>query len=167
MISLASDQDVDLGKLSEAVGGILTAQITAGLATCESASPLLCTVYFAHSDDALWFTSQETTRHVAALRGNPAASMAIWRAPDMWGHSLLGVQLVGKAVEVPAAAEAARGLRALHQRFPGTTTTMPDISAVYGPNRRTALVRFTPQGGTLIDEVTFGPRNFIRFQWRA
>lgn len=167
MVSLASDQDVDLAKLSEAVERLMVTQITGALATCQSARPLVCTVYFAYEDNAVWFTSQETTGHVTALRGNPAASFAIWDVPDAWGRPLLGLQLAGTGLEITSDTEAANGLRALHQKFPGTSTALPDVTAVCGSARRTALVRFTPLGGTLIDELMFGPRNFVRFRWGA
>jgi hypothetical protein len=165
MVTLASDQDVDLAKASESIEAILTSQITGSLATYEPGHPLLCTVYFAYGGSAVWFTSQELTRHIRALRDNAAACFAVWRVPDAWGQPLLGLQLTGRGLEVTTDDDAAEGLRALHQRFPGTSTTLPDVSAVWGATRRTALVRFAPQSGTLIDESTFGPRNFIRFRW--
>lgn len=164
MLSI-NESDLDVARVNEVISNLFSTHMTGAFSTVASGQPLVCTVYCAYKGNSIWFTSQATTRHVVALRDHPAAAFAIWHEPAMWGSPLLGLQLNGKAREVDAAEEATEGLSALHEWFPGTRETVPDVHAVVGPERRTAMVRFIAESGILIDEATFGSRHFLRLSW--
>jgi|SRR6266702_122528 len=145
---------------------LLESEDTAALATNGQGAPLLCTVFFAYREGNLWFTSQESTRHIIALRNEPTVSFAVWRRPHEWGRSLFGAQLTCTASEVSTREDAAEGLHTLHRRFPTSQSVLARLEDVYGAERKTCLVRLTIRAGTLIDEDEFGRRNFLGFTWQ-
>lgn len=157
------DREASLAMRS--LEGMLSTEITGALAAQQGRASLVCTVYFAYRDGDIWFTSQESTRHIVALRDNPGTAFALWRRPVHWGAALFGVQLSCQSSEVTTEEEARLGLHVLQERFPGIGQALPDVAAVYGPGRRTCLIRLKITGGTLIDETNLGKRRFLEFEW--
>src|SRR5579863_9347404 len=127
-MQITVDSGVDTHRVKESINRLLRSELTGALATEKDGAPLACTIYFAYGQGYVWFTSQEVTRHVAALRLNPSVALSIWHRPEVWGSHLLGLQLSCKASEVTNEDVARSGLGTLHIRFPGTKQTLPDVA---------------------------------------
>jgi uncharacterized protein YhbP (UPF0306 family) len=165
MMKLLVNGDTDSAKLAESVQRMFSEQLTGALGTTGEGGPNVCTIYYAHNKGFIWFTSQEATRHVSALRHDPTVALCIWQRPEVWGSALFGLQLTCVATEVVDESDARLGLDALHARFPGTRTSLPELSSVVGRSRKTALVRLELKEGVLIDESNLGARTFVSFRW--
>lgn len=166
-MAIVVDSNFDAPTVESAIQQILTEEFTAAVASCNASDPTVCTVYFAHDNNDVWFTSQESTNHIQVLRENPSIAMGIWHRPAQWGEPIYGLQLFGTATEVGSVAEAQQGLAVLNNRFAGTRDIFPDVNAVFGAKRKSCLVQAKIHGGTLVDEKSFGPRQFINFSWQT
>jgi hypothetical protein len=160
---IIEDQDIERAIAEESARALLDNELTAALAVVDGDHSAICTVYYADRWPDLYFTSQAGTHHVRALGDTGGGAMAIWRNPDVWGGEIHGLQLYGDIAEVGSPEDAAAGLTALHDRFPGTRDALPELSDVWGPERRTALVHFRVTHGTLVDESRLGRRRFVGF----
>lgn len=162
-VSDSNDQDELVGSVVERLASEV---LTAAIATVGEGTPWIFTAYVALKGNHLWFTSQETTRHVGEIRRFSDVAVALWKAPDAWGEQLRGLQLAGRATEVGAASEAEIGLDALHSKFSGTLETLPSSAAVIGASRKTCLFLVECQRGTVRDEVAMGKGRFP-IVWRS
>lgn len=138
-------------SVQELFGSTLTGSISIGGET-----PWAFTAYLAILGNRIWFTSQEVTRHVQAIRANGRVAVCVWRDPLQWGDPLNGMQLEGLATEISSASDSIAGLGALHLKFPGTKETISDSAAVVGSSRKTCLFEVVCTTGSLRDEVRFG-----------
>lgn len=152
--------ELDSKLVEAAVSRIVTEVLTGALATSVGNGPWVSTAYVAFKGNRFWFTSQESTRHVAEMRQVPAVGLAMWKAPDKWGEKLLGLQLSGRASEVSTATEAEAGLEALHDKFPGTLETLPNADAVIGNSKKTCLFMVECDRGSVRDEANIGKGRF-------
>lgn len=157
---ISTDSRVDSAAADKATREIVENVLTAAIATSSTEGPWVFTAYVACEGHRFWFTSQESTRHVAELRLTPMIGLAMWSAPSAWGEPLVGLQLSGSASEVVAAADAKAGLSALHKKFPGTASTLPGPDAVIGNSRKTCLFMLDCNQGSIRDEAHLGKGRF-------
>lgn len=156
----ASTDQPGAPAINAAVARIVNGTLTAALATATDDGPWVWTVYVAFRGNRFWFTSQDSTRHVAAMRKTPAVGVAMWRAPVAWGEKLLGLQLAGQAAEVLTQSDAESGLEVLHEKFPGTLETLPTTDTVMGKSKRTCLFMVECHAGSVRDEENIGKGRF-------
>ena len=157
------DDAVAAHDVEQSLSGLLEGELS-GAFSCMAPDGLRTwTAYLASDWPCLFFTSQASTDHVLAMDGLTAAALCVWRQPEEWGLPLYGAQLYGVCSEVEGEMSAQRGLSALHAKFPGTASTLPAVTDVYGDRRKTCLVEFKVQSGKLLDEDRLGSRRFVRF----
>jgi hypothetical protein len=145
---------------------LLDGEITAALISGSSETTVQgCTVYWAHAQNMFWFTSQETTHHVAALRADPHCGLVIWRRPAQMGDQICGAQFTGLATEALDDITANMGIQALNARFPRTQATLQGPSSVIGRDKVTCLFKLTMTGLTFTDEATLGQRRHLPLRW--
>jgi hypothetical protein len=158
------EKEVDEQIAEASVRALLSTQLTAAFAVSDTDILRMCSVYIAAALPAVYFTSQPVTRHVAALKLDPRAGLAVWETPLAMGDLLYGVQLHGQASVIEDEGLASRGLDTLHRRFSATQVSLPRVSDLVGPQRKTALIEVVVVGGTLIHEAVFGLRRFLDFR---
>ena len=155
------DREGDGNAAQVAVARIVNDVLTAAIATTSAQSgPWIFTAYVAFRGNRCWFTSQESTRHVAEIREASPVAVAMWAEPEAWGDPLLGLQLAGYASEVVTHEDAEVGLAALHEKFPGTQGTLPATGAVIGESKRTCLFMVECDRGSVRDEARIGKGRF-------
>lgn len=129
--------------------------------------PISFTAYFARQGNEIWLTSKETTDHVIAISDKTLdVAVCIWKQPLEWGEPLYGAQFAGTINLVVDEIDANRGLDALHNRFPGTKDTLPDVDHVMGSEKVTCLQRIFMSTGKIRDERRIG-KGMFEISWKG
>jgi len=157
------ENELDKAEVNLSVKSLFSSILTGSIGVGNS-SPWIFTAYLAMDQNKIWFTSQESTRHVSIIKEFGTVSVCIWSEPKMWGDPLNGIQLEGEAKEVLTVSGAKEGLAALHNKFTGIMSTLPNPSDVLGTNRKTTMFVIKCKQGSLRDQLRFGKgAHFI--QW--
>jgi len=114
-------------KLPDVLGAFLAAQNTLTLATTNAdGSPHACDLFYVHADDAYYFLSDPTTRHIQNLTREPRVSATIHGASQGW-QDIRGIQIVGDAARVDARAERARAFAQYLAKYVFVREMLPNI----------------------------------------
>jgi uncharacterized protein YhbP (UPF0306 family) len=114
-------------KLPDVLGAFLAAQNTLTLATTNAdGSPHACDLFYVLADDACYFLSDPTTRHVQNLARAPRVSATIHGASQGW-QDIRGVQIVGIAARVDARAERTRAFAQYLAKYAFVRETLPNV----------------------------------------
>ncbi|MFF1908170.1 pyridoxamine 5'-phosphate oxidase family protein [Kitasatospora sp. NPDC058218] len=150
-------------ELRKGVEGLLAEAMVLTLATAgHEHGPHANLAFFAHDDDlVLYFVGERATRHSHHLADQARAAATVFVPPPAFGEQLRGIQLTGRAGEAWGH-QAESALAAYRGRFPSFAREEDDRRQFLTGGGAAALYRFQVEGLTVVDELHFGRRNYLR-----
>ncbi|MFI6445251.1 pyridoxamine 5'-phosphate oxidase family protein [Kitasatospora sp. NPDC050543] len=150
-------------EFRKGVEGLLAESMVLSLATAgPERGPHANLAFYAHDDDlVLYFVSERSTRHSLHLTEEARAAATVFLPPPVFGEQLRGIQLTGGAGEAWGR-QAQAALAAYQGRYPAFARD-PEIREQFlTGGGAAALYRFQVEELTVVDEPTFGRRNYLR-----
>lgn len=143
-------------KIRVSIIGILEGNNLLSLSTVNSqGKPESCSAYYVYDENLnLYVWSEKSTRHVRNIKKNSAVAVNITDTRQKWGSMLKGLQIEGKATEVPITKIAFPGKLYL-SRYPlarKLITNPKDFLRKY----RSSMIKVETKWIKVLDEETFG-----------
>jgi len=154
---------IESGRISESVLEILGSNRLCSIATVTAAGqPHINTAFFVVEEStlSLYFLSDPASLHAVNLHGNPHAAVTVFHSQQIWGDSLVGLQLFGSAAGA-AEAVSATAESLYRQRFPAYQEWFDSLDAKAKASFRSRFYRFVPERLKLLDEARFGEETFV------
>ena len=123
-------------------------------------------VFYVNSGDSFYFFSSPNARHIIEALASGQAACTIYEEGASW-QNLMGLQMSGKVLNVPAGVEASKAFFAYIKKFPLVKTFFSDIKDIgfndFSTRLHTKLYCFIPESVLFMDNsVHFGFRTEIK-----
>lgn len=148
-------------ELSKSILSIFENNKLLALATSNSNRNHISTVFYSYDEFLqLYFISEPETEHIRLITTNLLVSAAIWTTPEIFGENLQGVQINGscKKVEGLSLVSALKSYVTRFKPFGQLIKHPDDFNKSLTKSR---LYKITPNKIKLLDEPSFGKRNYI------